>query len=626
MSVMLACLVATLAFGNAFSAPVITIGGASSTNSINPSSHASNGDIVFLNFSSSEALDTNVLEVYLEGIKANIGGPGPNFTYTAVALLSGLDKDHILEYNLTNIVGFISGGNQTLTGSTSALRIDTKAPVFDEIVLNPSSGILGIGDEVDYSLRIVNADSSAGASGNNGLEITIDNYTSDDVSFISVAQSFDFNDNNVGVPNGVFGELQISGITFVDRAGNAITGFSSINTGIIVDTIAPSSLSLSNTQIGGFTPEDAFVGQISVIDIGDQNFTYDIEGDGFDINDSGAVLTSEIITEGSYSINVTASDSAGNEITQEFTIVSGDNDIPYNLQLSNTAILENISIGSVVGNLSAQDDDGNISFFSLVDSSNGAFSISGNQLITAKEFDFETQTSYSIIVSATDNENATAFETMLISIMDVDENKAPQDIFLTNAIIPERAGVNHTVGLLIVIDEAGDSVEYSTQSNDFKIEETSLVTKRALGNGTYEVNITATDSANNTFSKVFEIEVTNRNRAPFNIRLKDSEILENASIGSVVGNATASARDGDEITDEQINNAVESRKQQMQARFGEQFDPSMIDPQILRTGVIEQIVDRTLIKQLSENEHLEASSDYIKSQIREISFFHGPDE
>ncbi len=159
------------------------------------------------------------------------------------------------------------------------MRIDTRAPVFDEVVISPASGILGIGDDIDYTLRIINLDSSAGSVTNNGLTITVNNYTSsNDVSFISVVSSNQFNDNNVVIPNGVYGTLEISGVTFLDRAGNNITNFSSITTNITIDTIAPSYLLLSNTNIGEFLPSGTSVGNVTIVDIGDQSFTYSLNG------------------------------------------------------------------------------------------------------------------------------------------------------------------------------------------------------------------------------------------------------------------------------------------------------------------------------------------------------------
>jgi hypothetical protein len=83
------------------------------------------------------------------------------------------------------------------------------------------------------------------------------------------------------------------------------------------------------------------------------------------------------------------------------------NQNPSDILLSNSTIVENLPINTVVGNLTTVDaNPGDTFSYSLVsgsgDSGNGSFNIAGNQLRTSKVFDYNSQNSYSIRLRTTD--------------------------------------------------------------------------------------------------------------------------------------------------------------------------------------------------------------------------------
>ncbi|MDA0859006.1 MAG: MBG domain-containing protein, partial [Verrucomicrobia bacterium] len=81
---------------------------------------------------------------------------------------------------------------------------------------------------------------------------------------------------------------------------------------------------------------------------------------------------------------------------------------PTAITLSSLSVDENLSMGSVVGELSATDEPGSVITFALVSgigsSENMDFRITGSRLTTAKVFDFEKRNSFSIRIRATNQD------------------------------------------------------------------------------------------------------------------------------------------------------------------------------------------------------------------------------
>ena len=130
---------------------------------------------------------------------------------------------------------------------------------------------------------------------------------------------------------------------------------------------------------------------------------------------------------------------------------------PRNLApLAQLAILENHSIGSVVGEFNATDaNDGNITYhFVNGDNNNSLFTLDTNgTLKTATTFDYESNASiYTISVQAKDELNATTEGNFTVTLLDVKSDNPPSDrrVWLSNAQINE----NTTVGKEVCPDRA----------------------------------------------------------------------------------------------------------------------------------------------------------------------------
>ncbi|QSV63886.1 MAG: hypothetical protein HEQ26_15135 [Dolichospermum sp. DL01] len=99
-------------------------------------------------------------------------------------------------------------------------------------------------------------------------------------------------------------------------------------------------------------------------------------------------------------------------------------DPPTNVTLSATSTNENVTANSVIGTFTTTDPNIGDSFtYSFVPGTNdnAAFTISGNQLLINASPDFETKSSYNILVRTTDNGGLTFDKALTINVNDLNE-------------------------------------------------------------------------------------------------------------------------------------------------------------------------------------------------------------
>ena len=96
------------------------------------------------------------------------------------------------------------------------------------------------------------------------------------------------------------------------------------------------------------------------------------------------------------------------KIIRSFNIsVIDKNDPPYDLQLSENRVNENATVGTIIGQFTAKDEDRNPKqslAYTLVDDDNGRFNVTNNgTFIQAKKMDYEISKMHEIEVNVTDN-------------------------------------------------------------------------------------------------------------------------------------------------------------------------------------------------------------------------------
>ena len=123
-----------------------------------------------------------------------------------------------------------------------------------------------------------------------------------------------------------------------------------------------------------------------------------------------------------------------------------NNQPPTNIALSSASIAENKPITTLVGNLTTTDANaGDRHTYTLVSGDTGSFALSGNQLLTAASFDFETKSSYSLTIRTTDANGLTFDKDFTISVADLSEDGITSlDVTLDETLITDVMVVDLT--------------------------------------------------------------------------------------------------------------------------------------------------------------------------------------
>lgn len=188
---------------------------------------------------------------------------------------------------------------------------------------------------------------------------------------------------------------------------------------------------------------------------------------------------------------------------------------------------------------------------------NANYSISGNRLLTAESFDFESQSTHSIRIRATDGGTNTFEDAFTITVEDRAENNAPNSISLSNTTIAENQPVSTVVGTISGTDpDPADTLTFSltpsAQKPDnaaFSVSGTQLLTALSFDfetQSSYAIRIRATDQSGMVFDMDFTITVADltENGSPTALSLNNSTVAENQSSGTQVGTLTATDPDG----------------------------------------------------------------------------------
>jgi gliding motility-associated-like protein len=221
----------------------------------------------------------------------------------------------------------------------------------------------------------------------------------------------------------------------------------------------PTDILLSGNTINEHLPVGTIVGTFSTLS-GDSllkdNFTYTLNNDNPDNNDNFYILGNDLRTlrsfdftlNSTYTITVKSTDSAGDSITKDFTILINDlpEELPTDILLSNNTINENAPIGTFIGTLSTQGEEHSQSddfTYILVDgdgsSDNGSFFIAVNQLRSNEVFNFELKSSYSIRVETEDSLGNKLQKQFSILVIDLNDTYT---ITIPDAFSPNGDGKN----------------------------------------------------------------------------------------------------------------------------------------------------------------------------------------
>jgi hypothetical protein len=325
---------------------------------------------------------------------------------------------------------------------------------------------------------------------------------------------------------------------------------------------APAAIQLSGGSVSEGVPAGTPVGTLTVVDPdGDPAELSLTSGSGDEDNGSFALLGGQLITTTVLDheaadvahVRIRAEDPEGLfiEVPLEVAVVDV-NETPESIELSNLTVLEGLPSGTVVGTLSTVDPDvDEVHTYSLRGLESGLFQIVGDQLRTARSFDYESKTSADVLVRSVDSGGLVVEEVLRVNILDVSDwspagNRAPTDVGLSTASIVENAGANTTVGTLSSVDpNLGDTHTYAlvagagdSDNGSFALSGADLIVVPSLNfenKSTYTVRIRSTDSSGGVYDEAMVITVTNANDVPTDITIADEFVVENVFVGAVVG-------------------------------------------------------------------------------------------
>jgi ELWxxDGT repeat protein len=208
--------------------------------------------------------------------------------------------------------------------------------------------------------------------------------------------------------------------------------------------------------------------------------------------------------------------------------VSTDSVAPSRVTLSPTSVAENMPAGTAVGTLSVTNPAAADTFtYALVSGAgsddNNSFTIDGVTLKTAASFDFETKSSYTVRIAASDASGVIDTEPFTISVTNV--NEAPTALSLSNSTVPENSPAGTVVGTLSANDpDAGDTFTYAlvagtgdSDNSNFTISGATLETGPRFANAAkiaYSIRVRVTDSGGLSLERVFAISAIQSSPPP----------------------------------------------------------------------------------------------------------------
>ncbi|MDD3302152.1 MAG: cadherin repeat domain-containing protein, partial [Candidatus Gracilibacteria bacterium] len=217
-------------------------------------------------------------------------------------------------------------------------------------------------------------------------------------------------------------------------------------------------------------------------------------------------------------------------------------------KLVGTSIDENSPTGTIAATMVANDPSETYSYFFTtmpgLQLDNNMFTLSGNTLLTNFVPNYETKSSYYIMLDGVNNLGFYLDVSQTISINDT--NEQPTDVSLDNNSIYENMGTGTIVGALSTIDQdTGDTYTYtlvsgtgSDDNSSFSINGANIIADFSADYETktsYTVRVRSTDNGGLYTEKEFIINIIDVNEGVSNITLSGSSLDENTLSGTTIG-------------------------------------------------------------------------------------------
>jgi hypothetical protein len=364
-----------------------------------------------------------------------------------------------------------------------------------------------------------------------------------------------------------FESVPVYSFDIVDNSGR--TGSASVSI-VNADEVSP-AFALSDITIE--IPEDT-AGVIYTANADDSadvsaGVTYSLAGAdaaAFAITADGDLTAVAVDYEAksSYSVTIIADDGVNPvaELPVTVNVTNIDEKAPIFTSSDAASLTENSGANQVVYTAIAGDDASDITTgpisLSLIDDANGEFSIDASGNVTlATNPDYETQSSYSFTVRATDGKGNFTDQTVTLSIIDVEPEK-PVFELSPDPVIDENTEFSYTAVASVGSSGVDEALVYSLSDDadgvfviDAVTGEVSMTVATDYEQGTgYSFTVRATDNVGNFSDKT--VTVTINNLDDYAPTFDDSSVVldpitENTGAGQVI--YTAQADDSGDISD-----------------------------------------------------------------------------
>ncbi len=151
-------------------------------------------------------------------------------------------------------------------------------------------------------------------------------------------------------------------------------------------------------------------------------------------------------------IKVRATNEENKNVENELLIsLEDENDIPTGVQIDVSVIKENEPVGTIVGYLTAFDQDASDSHVFRLVEGDEFFTISGNALEISQALNYEKSSQIPIQVEVTDEAGENTTQELMIDILN--ENDAPEDVTLDNYLVNENVVLGRSIASISAVDE-----------------------------------------------------------------------------------------------------------------------------------------------------------------------------
>ncbi|QQL45498.1 cadherin domain-containing protein [Sulfuriroseicoccus oceanibius] len=502
-------------------------------------------------------------------------------TVVASVAAADIDSSDTLGYAITagNESGaFAIDSNGNIT-TAAALDFETTASYALTVTVS-DNGTPVLNDTATVTVNVTNVNEAPAASDGSG-SLAEDATVGTAVATVAVSDPDAGDSASFAITSG-----NIGGAFAIDAAGNITTA-----TALDHETASSYALVVTVTDNGGLTDiaavnvnvtnvneapvasdgsgsvaEDAAVGTVvatvavSDPDAGDSAsfaITSGNTGGAFAIDAAGNITTATALdyeTTSSYALVVTVTDGGGLTDTAAVNVnVTNVNEAPVASDGSGS-LAEDATVGTAVATVAVSDPDASDSAsFAITDgNTGGAFAIdAAGNITTATALDYETSSSYALVVTVTDGGGLTDTAAVNVSVTNVNEAPVASD---GSGSVAEDATVGTAVATVAVSDpDAGDSASFAITSGNtggaFAIDSATgaITTAAALDYETtssYTLGVSVTDGGGLSDAATVTIAVTNVNESP--VFASDPIVAADGStLAAYTGTLAGSASDPD---------------------------------------------------------------------------------